>query len=301
MSSDDDEQRRRQDLEAARRAQREASKKARESQTLGREFHYGMAEVRGETTKNGWQHERSIVLDGVKRIHDAGRINEKGGLEFREYKGGRNVRGELTMSQIAQDRRVLERDPHATGIWIMRQGAADPSVSRELEKLLRDFPGRFQVVEVTHKQVEHARQVAQDLSKNRNQLELVNTEQLRRDQRAKELRDRVQEKQRTQEAAQRAADQQARERREREERQQQREAADRLAQRAHERREAADRGERTPMSAREAADVLRLGPPRLSAEAPRREPPPIAPTVKRSRNLSRERERDRSRGIERDR
>ncbi|WP_280417154.1 hypothetical protein [Nocardia carnea] len=292
---------RRHDLESARREPREASQRGRKSQEIGREFQYGMAEIRGETPKNGWQHERPITLDGQTRKHDAARVNEKGGLEFREYKGGRNVGGELTMSQIAQDRRVLERDPHATGLWIMRQGAAAPAVRRELEKLFRDFPQRFQVVEVSNEQAKQARRVGQELGRDRNQLELVNTEQLRRDQRAKERRDRIQQKQQVKEAVQRAAEQRERENRQRKELQQQREAADRLAKRALQRREATDRGERTPMSAREAADILRVSRPTPGAAPLSRNPPPIVPPVKHSRNRSRERERDRSRDIEHER
>ncbi|WP_280422510.1 hypothetical protein [Nocardia carnea] len=302
MSTNDEHLRRpylrRRDIDAARREQREASKRGRKSQEIGREFHYGMAEIRGETTKNGWQHERAITLDGQTRKHDAAKINEKGGLEFREYKAGQIVGGDLTMSQIAQDRRVLERDPHATGLWIMRQGAAEPAVRRELDKLLRDFPQRFRVVEVTKEQAKQARRVGQELSRDRNQLELISQQELRRDQRARELRDKVQERQRVQEAAQRAIEQQERERKEREERQQQREAADRLAQRTLERREAVARGERTPMSGREAADVLRMGPPIPGAESLRHHH--AHPQAGQTRN-SRTRGRERDRGLERGR
>ncbi|NKY37620.1 hypothetical protein HGA13_31820 [Nocardia speluncae] len=117
----------------------------------------------------------------------------------------------------------------------------------------------------------------------------------------RELQEKAQEKQQVQEAARKAIDQRERERKALEPQQKQREAADRLAQRAVERREAADRGERTPMSAREAADVLRLGPPTPNVETTRREPPPIAPVVKNSRNRSLGQRRDLSRGIDRDR
>lgn len=76
------------DLEVARREQREASQRGRKSQEIGREFHYDMAELRGETPKNGWQHERATTLDGQTRKHDAAGRTERGRSRGIEHGGG---------------------------------------------------------------------------------------------------------------------------------------------------------------------------------------------------------------------
>lgn len=309
MSTTDDERRRRRDAELARKEQREVSDRARKSNDEGRWFHYGMATIRGEVARNGWQHEQRTKLpSGRERIHDAARaVNEH---EFREYKAGRSVGGEFVLEQISKEHELLRTDPKAKGAWIVREGALDPAVRRELEKLEREFKGRFSVIEVTHKQAGRAMEVGLDLERDRNQMELFDSTDLRNKQLARDRREKAQEKQLVREAAERAIDQQERERKEREkrevqkrreqeERQKQREAADRLAQRTVERRAATARGERTPMSGREAADVLRLGPPTPGAESRHRHEHPRAGSTRHNHTRERDRERDRNRGLER--
>ena len=115
----------------------------------------------------GWQHEQSIVLGAGKgntRIHDTARTNAAGGRDFTEYKSGVRVPGDAhTLNQIALDREVLSRDPHATGTWVMRVGAADPMVRQQLDVLQRGLPGRFQVVEVSRAEAEKARKLGRAL------------------------------------------------------------------------------------------------------------------------------------------
>lgn len=283
----DSEERRRRDIEIARREQREASQRGRESQDIGRWFHYGMAELRGETRENGWRHEEPVK--GEKRRHDASRTNEKGGLDFVEYKGGSSVGNELTMDQIGKDRSILKRDPHATGTWVLREGAAEPALRRELAALVRDFPERFHVVEVTKEQAKQARRVGQELSRDRHQIELVNSQELRRDERARQRRERIHEKQRTREAAELALEKQEQERRIREAQQQQRDAADRIAAMTKQDREAAQRGEKPPMTGREAADILAVSRPTPGVESAHRH----VPEVNRGGRDGLSRERDR--------
>ncbi|WP_280420859.1 hypothetical protein [Nocardia carnea] len=295
----EDEMRRRH-VERERRDQRERSERARTSNDIGRWFHNGIAEMRGETRENGWQQQRSVKLpSGRTRIHDGARTQKE--HEFREYKDAQVVGGKFVMEQISKEREHLQTDPKAKGAWIVLEGSPDSAARAELERLEQDFKGRFQLIEISQDEARKALKLGQALERNRDQLELFDPDKLRAKERAREAKEKAQEKQRVQEAARQAIDQRERERKALEQQQKQREAADRLAQRTIDRREAANRGERTPMSAREAADVLRLGPPTPSLETTRREPPPTAPVVKNSRNRSLEQRRNLSRGIERER
>src|SRR5437879_1485898 len=126
-----------------------------------------MAQLRGETPARGWAHEQAIVLGkgkGNTRVHDTARTNENGGRDFTEYKYGMQVRGDAkTRNQLILDREVLSRDPHATGRWVMRAGAADSTVRQQLEALRRDFGDRFEVVEVSREEAEKARRLGRTL------------------------------------------------------------------------------------------------------------------------------------------
>ncbi|QIS23595.1 hypothetical protein [Nocardia terpenica] len=184
MSDGDD--RRRRAAEDDRRREREERNRGRKHNERGRHFHLGMARQRGETRESGWRHEQVIKTPLSDRRHDTARTNEKGGREFTEYKGGNRVGGPLTLWQLAKDRSLLERDPRAAGTWVLVQGAADKQAREQLAKLARDFPGRFQVVEVTREQARAARLVEKDLERNRNQLKLVNAERLRAQERARQ-------------------------------------------------------------------------------------------------------------------
>ncbi|MFI5716034.1 hypothetical protein [Nocardia sp. NPDC051750] len=287
-TSDDD--RRRREAELARKEQREASSRARDSNDKGRWFHHGIAEIRGETRENGWRHEQSVRLpSGRERIHDNVRtVNDR---EFREYKGGKHVGGEFVMEQISKEREGLQADRKSSGSWIVREGALDPAARRELEKLEREFRGRFRVEEISKEQAKRALEVGKDLERNPNQLELVDSQVLRREQLAKERRERIQAKQLTKAAAQKAMEQRDRERREREARERTREAADRLGEYARNAREAASRGERVPMTGREVADILAVSFPAPPGERSPQQESPQAGSARSARERLRERER----------
>lgn len=295
--SDEDEERRRRYVEQERREQHGRSEQARKSNDIGRWFHNGIAEIRGETRENGWQSQRSVQLpSGRERIHDGARsLNDN---EFREYKRARIVGGEFVMEQISKEREHLQTDPKAKGAWVVIEGSPDSAARRELEKLERDFQGRFQLIEITQKQADRAVELGKDLERNRDQLELLDSGKLRSQERMKEVRERDREKQRTREAAQRAVEEREREQREREAieraRQQQREALERANERARLDREAMARGEKpAPMTVEAARDLVMISRPTPGVKSPFRE----APKVTRSRDD----ERGRERGLERDR
>ncbi|MBF6066278.1 hypothetical protein IU500_31740 [Nocardia terpenica] len=158
-----------------------------------------MAQLRGETPARGWQHEQAIVLGkgkGNTRIHDTARTNEQGGREFTEYKYGMRVRADAkTLNQLILDREVLTRDQNATGTWVMRAGAADATLRQQLDALHPDFPGRFQVVEISREEAEKARKLGRSLEQQAQgvQRELHDVPQLIRSQqqRARENKTRV--------------------------------------------------------------------------------------------------------------
>lgn len=266
MSSRDEFQRRA--VENARRQQRAAAGLARRSNDLGRWFHYGIAELRGETAKNGWKHEQSLILpSGRERIHDNARYVN--GRDFREYKAALQVGGDFVMEQISKEREALQTDPKTRGAWIVREGSLDAEARRELEKLERDFTGRFRVEEVTRQQIAQAVMMGKALERERGQLELFDSAKLREKQLIKEQREKAQDKLRTQKAAQRAMEERAREReaerqreefqrRQREVHQRERAAVQRLAEFSREIREASARGEKLGMTSRAIADIRAL-------------------------------------------
>ncbi|WP_327147290.1 hypothetical protein [Nocardia sp. NBC_01329] len=293
MSDEDDERRRRQ-VDRERREQRKRSERARNSNDIGRWFHNGIAEIRGETRQNGWENQRSVKLpSGRERIHDAARsLNDH---EFREYKHAKSVGGEFVMDQISKEGEHLRSDPKAKGAWIVIEGSPDPAARRELEKLEKEFEGRFQLIEISAEEAERARAIGRNLERNPNQLELFDSGKLRSRERLKEAREKREEKQRVQEAVKKAQEKQERERQIREERRKQREAVERVAERARLDREAVARGEKPPMSPHQAADILRINRPTPGVRSAFREPPQVT----RSRRDAPG--RDRNRELERDR
>jgi len=192
----DDERRRREAAERLRQARADLER-GRGYNRQGVEFHEGMAQIRGETRENGWRNEvvtRTTRELGDRR-HDTARLNSEGGKDFREYKSGQIRDDRFTRDEIAKDRHILAHDPHAQGQWIIRADArVDPGVQRELERLARDFPGRFSIVQVTPVRARRAIELGQALSRERQsrQLELpgVNAaklrEKARREQEARE-------------------------------------------------------------------------------------------------------------------
>ncbi|GAB2700787.1 hypothetical protein [Nocardia thraciensis] len=186
-----------------------------------------MAQERGETRETGWRHEQTIKTELSERRHDTTRTNEKGGRDFTEYKYGNRVGGQKTLLQIDKDRNVLERDPNATGAWVVKKGALDREVREKLGTLIRDFPNRFRVQEVSRADADRARRQGKALEarERSQQLELnVNVNALLRAQRVRDAARRTRDRDRTQEAARRAIDARNRMQRQRSERAKQREA-----------------------------------------------------------------------------
>ncbi|NKY37619.1 hypothetical protein HGA13_31815 [Nocardia speluncae] len=116
-----DEQMRRRAVERARKEQRERTAQGRKSNDIGRWFHLGIAEIRGETRERGWQSQRTVKLpSGRERIHDGARSLKD--HEFREYKNAQAVGGKFVMEQISKEREHLQTDPKAKGAWVVVRG-----------------------------------------------------------------------------------------------------------------------------------------------------------------------------------
>lgn len=282
----DDEQRRRRDIEHACEEQRKRSERARKNNDQGRWFTLGMAEMRGETRHTGWQREQPMKLpSGRERKHDNARVvNELGGRDFTEYKSGDKVGGHFTMEQISKDREALTVDPNARGVWVTKRDALDPATRAALEALTRDFRGRFRVEEISPQLARKAIEIGRALERDPNQLELIDSSELRRKQLAKERLERKLAQQRVQEAAQRAveAQERLRQEQEREHKQReaqelalkrQREAAERTAESARRARAAAARGQREPLTRQEIADILAVSRPTPGIDPIHRYPP----------------------------
>lgn len=201
--------------QAERKRERDRGRKANER---GRHFHKGMAQQRGETRENGWQHESKISTPFGDRVHDTAREKEgreQQGREFTEYKNKVHLRADELL-QLAKDRHVLENDPNARGTWVIRGDAAiDPAVRRTMERMEQLFPGRFTVEKTTKAERDRAVTIGKELERQERtqQLELFDSDKLRKQEKARERAERVKETIRTQEAAARAiAEKEARER-----------------------------------------------------------------------------------------
>ncbi|MBF6328714.1 hypothetical protein [Nocardia transvalensis] len=221
-----------------------------------------MAQQRGETRENGWRNEQTVKTELSERRHDTARINEKGGRDFTEYKFGNRVGGPKTARQIDKDRNVLARDPNATGTWVVKHGALDKATRDKLVQLVRDFPGRFQVVELSRAEAEQARREGKALEarERSRQLELnVNVKALMRAQRVREAARKDRDRARTQEAAQRAIDARNRLQQQRAARAKQKEAKG---------KEERDKPEREPITKEERARVEREAAERVAREMP---------------------------------
>lgn len=212
MNEKDD--RARQEIQRKQRREQEAREKARARVDKGRWFHMGMAATRGETTANGWRTELPVrTLEGMRR-YDTARTVDPTDKRFTEYKSGRTPERE-TLEQLAKDRDRIQNDGWS-GTWVTVEGVKMPwRVSRELARLQREFPDRFDVVYVTKEQAERAILKGKELE--RQQLELFSGDKLRAQQervrqqeRARAI-ERAKEAQRARDAAEAAKKEQVRE------------------------------------------------------------------------------------------
>jgi hypothetical protein len=217
MSTDDDERRRMR--EAAAKREREERQRARERgrkhNEQGRYFHKGIAAELGHTPANGYQNESKIKTSLTERIHDTARDRADEGRKFNEYKSGHTIRADALL-QLAKDKEILEKDPKAQGVWHIRADATiDPMVRRQMEKMQQLFPGRYKVEKYSREEVNRLKGLGRDIERQERspQLELVDAEKLRKQERARQRAERMREANRTREAAARAiAEKEARER-----------------------------------------------------------------------------------------
>ncbi|MGW4123638.1 hypothetical protein [Nocardia sp. NPDC004711] len=193
--------------EAARRDRREAERRterARKSNEKGRNFHEGMAQLRGETPENGWEHEKTTETSLGGRRHDTSLSDERGRVrEATEYKNRERIRADELM-QLAKIRECLDRDREFKQNYVIREHTRiDPIVERQLERMREVYGPRFNLERVSRERARQADRIGRDYNKGHlkgDQLELHNVEQLRKQQREKERADRVREKLKTQEA-----------------------------------------------------------------------------------------------------
>lgn len=153
MSEDDAERRRRQQAEIQRVREQAARDKERgqKANQKGDDFHRGMRDFLGETTRNGWVREHE---EGHRRLDNA-RIQDPRAREFTELKSGRV--GEDARGQLRADRELLASGKYQAGKWITVKGEQMPKeVRQELERLARDFPGRFHHIEISRKMAQKA-------------------------------------------------------------------------------------------------------------------------------------------------
>ncbi|WP_157124412.1 hypothetical protein [Nocardia pseudovaccinii] len=148
-------------------------------------FHHGMAHQRGETPERGWRHEREVrTPDGYRRM-DSSRVVDKDDRRFTEYKSGQ-VSGKTSREQVDKDI-YLVRDEGWSGQWVTVAGERfDREIRDPLEKLAREFPERFQIVEVTKTQRLQAIELGRQLERDAPQLELFDVTQLREQHKVRE-------------------------------------------------------------------------------------------------------------------
>ncbi|MEV5834973.1 hypothetical protein [Nocardia sp. NPDC052112] len=310
----------------------------------GNDFREGLMLIRGHT---GPEYRTEIPIRGpdgrIDRKWDYGRVVGGRVKEATETKAGR-IKAKDAVPQIVKDRRELRRDPTLVKEWVTVKGARVDKAARDLmQRMAKEFPGRFIITEltkeqrnaaITRAQAERKREQRDVLARQMQRLRLARereerAKQRERDEREAHVKQRARERlpqirviakandrgervrnmgryldgatvgrgdvaKRSAAARGEAAERAERERVERE-REQQREATDRLAQQAQREREAAANGQVRAMDGREAADLLRVSRPTPGFELPYREPPSAGST-----RGGRE-ERERARGIERDR
>ncbi|WP_084532412.1 hypothetical protein [Nocardia miyunensis] len=122
----DDELRRHWEREEFRARQAQERNLGKKNNERGMHFHYGMAQMRGETRENGWVREHTeygLGGDGkdYRRIDQARVVNAQS-REFSECKSGRVDGDEKTLNQLAMDRQLLESGRYGSGRWVTVDG-----------------------------------------------------------------------------------------------------------------------------------------------------------------------------------
>ena len=204
----DDELRRQREREKFRAQQARDRSRGKENNERGMQFHYGMAERRGETRENGWVREHTEFGLGAegkdsRRIDQARLINAQS-REFSEYKSGRVDGDAKTLKQLDLDRELLASGRYVSGQWVtVKGGQLSKEVREKLQALERDFEGRFRHIVVSAAEAQKAVDLWKTLTRNL-QIELPGVRSLALEQRAiskERERERTQQKVRDWEAA----------------------------------------------------------------------------------------------------
>lgn len=167
----DDELRKQREREKFRAQQTRGTNRGRRNNERGMQFHYGMAEKRGETRENGWvrEHtERGLGADGKgsRRIDQARLINAQN-REFSEYKSGRIDGDAKTLKQLGLDRELLASGRYVSGRWVTVEGSQiSKEVREQLQSLEREFPGKFQHIVVPESEAQKAIDLGKALTRN---------------------------------------------------------------------------------------------------------------------------------------
>ncbi|MGV9723052.1 hypothetical protein [Nocardia beijingensis] len=146
-------------------------------------FELGRALERGEIPEKGWERQFKLQVGDKARVLDSARTLGRG-VDGVERKSGRvnerDARAQLRVERSALDQGLLVRSR-----WETVSGEKIPrGVAREMERMARDFPGRFHHVTVSRADALRAIQLGQSLVSK--QLELIRPYELQRADRARE-------------------------------------------------------------------------------------------------------------------
>ncbi|MBF6175965.1 hypothetical protein [Nocardia blacklockiae] len=137
---------------------------------VGDWFRDGMAHLRGHTEANGWRKELRLDVPGFKgpRILDNALPGPgKRVREATEYKSGR-IRAKTAIPQLLKERELLARGRIDYKEWVIVRGQrVDPAVRALMDRMEKQFKGRFKVVEDSKAERLRAIRVGQELARNR--------------------------------------------------------------------------------------------------------------------------------------
>ncbi|MEV6768153.1 hypothetical protein AB0N05_05910 [Nocardia sp. NPDC051030] len=168
-------------------------------------YHTGRAHERGETPERGYQREVTVSTEFGPRKLDSANLTER---KATEYKSGRQLKDPKTLIQLEKERELIQAGWQIT--WsIPADTKIDPSIQKSLNALARDHADSFTVERPTREEVNRAIALGKQLERSAGkQLELIDSQQLHREQNARDRVARLQEIARTREAADKAVQQQ---------------------------------------------------------------------------------------------
>ncbi|WP_280243073.1 hypothetical protein [Nocardia abscessus] len=161
-------------------------------------FELGRALERGEIPEKGWERQFKLQVGDKARYLDSARTLGRG-VDGVERKSGR-VNERDARAQLRVERAALDKGLLARSRWETVAGEKMPrAVAREMERMARDFPGRFNHVTVSRADALRAIQLGQSLVSK--QLELIRPYELQRADRARERLSKIRQIVRAQERA----------------------------------------------------------------------------------------------------